>query len=68
MRDGIHRILRRISPAAALLLAACAGEFPQTMLRPVSGYGEIQNDLWAVVTWWTVGVMLVVFVALTYIL
>ncbi len=68
MRDGIYIILRRVSPAALVLLAACAGDYPQTMLRPVSTYGEVQNDLWALVTWWTVGIMLVVFGALAYIL
>jgi cytochrome c oxidase subunit 2 len=38
------------------------------MLRPVTEYGRIQIDLWALVTWWTVGIMVVVFGALAYIL
>ena len=38
------------------------------MLRPITDYGRIQSDLWGVVTWWTVGIMLVVFGALAYIL
>lgn len=68
MRQGIPRITRWLAPGVVLLLTACAGEHPQTMLRPITDYGRIQSDLWATVTWWTVGIMLVVFGALTYIL
>ncbi|HUG39781.1 MAG TPA: cytochrome c oxidase subunit II [Longimicrobiales bacterium] len=68
MRHGISRTLRWMAPGAVLFLAACSGEYPQTMLRPVTEYGRIQSDLWATVTWWTVGIMMVVFGALAYIL
>ena len=68
MRHGISRITRWLSPGAVLLLTACAAEHPQTMLEPITDYGRIQSDLWATVTWWTVGIMLVVFGALAYIL
>jgi cytochrome c oxidase subunit 2 len=67
MRDGIDRIARLLAPGALVLLAACAGEYPQTMVEPVTEYGRIQTDLWATVTWWTVGIMVVVFGALAYI-
>ena len=68
MRHGIFISLRWLAPALVLLLTACADEHPQTMLRPITDFGRIQMDLWATVTWWTVGIMLVVFVALGYIL
>ena len=68
MRHGITRLLRWTTAGAVLLLTACSGEHPQTMLRPISEYGRIQGDLWATVTWWTVGIMVVVFGALAYIL
>lgn len=68
MQDGISRLTRRVAPVAFLLLAGCATEYPQTMTRPVSEWGQIQVDLWALTTWWTVGIMIVVFGALAYIL
>jgi cytochrome c oxidase subunit II len=38
------------------------------MVEPVTDFGRIQIALWATVTWWTVGIMVVVFGALAYIL
>ncbi len=67
MLDGISRLARRVLPGAFLLLAGCAG-YPQTMIEPVTEFGRIQIALWATVTWWTVGIMVVVFGALAYIL
>ena len=68
MRDRLSIFARRLIPGAFLFLAACAREFPQTMTEPVTEYGRLQTALWATVTWWTVGIMLVVFGALVYIL
>jgi cytochrome c oxidase subunit 2 len=68
MRDGISKITRRSVAGAFLLFTACAGDHPQSMTEPVTEYGRIQIDLWAVVTWWTVGIMVVVFGALAFIL
>ena len=68
MRSRFVGLTRWVSPGALLILAACASEHPQTMLEPVTEYGHITNDLWGWVTWWTVGIMVVVFGALAYIL
>jgi cytochrome c oxidase subunit II len=68
MRDRLSRPARRLIPGAFLLLAACASEYPQTMIEPVTEWGRLQTALWATVTWWTIGIMVVVFGALTYIL
>jgi cytochrome c oxidase subunit II len=38
------------------------------MTKPVSEWGQIQMDIWALVTWLTVPIMLLVFAALAYIL
>jgi cytochrome c oxidase subunit 2 len=67
MQDGIPRLARRVVPGAFLLLAGCA-DYPQTMIEPVTEFGRIQIALWATVTWWTVGIMVVVFGALAFIL
>jgi cytochrome c oxidase subunit 2 len=68
MRDGIPRLTRRLVPGAFVLLAACAGEHPQTMIEPVTEFGRIQTALWSTVTWWTVSILVVVFGALGLIL
>jgi cytochrome c oxidase subunit II len=68
MRVGFDRSARRLLPGALVLLAGCAGEFPQTMTRPVTGWGQIQIDIWALVTWWTIPIMVVVLGVLAYIL
>ncbi len=68
MREGIRRFGHRLVPGALVLLAACAGDHPQTMIRPVTEYGRIQIGLWAMVTWITVGILLVVFGVLAVIL
>ncbi|MEJ2504136.1 MAG: cytochrome c oxidase subunit II transmembrane domain-containing protein, partial [Gemmatimonadota bacterium] len=60
--------MRRTLPAALVLTAGCVGEHPQTMVEPVSEFGRIQIALWATVTWWTVGILVVVFGALIFIL
>jgi cytochrome c oxidase subunit II len=68
MRDGFKRLARRLAPGALVLLAACNGDYPQIMTRPVTEWGQIQIDIWALVTWWTVPIMLAVFAVLAYIL
>ena len=68
MRDGMTRIARRLIPGVFVLLAGCASEYPQTMLEPITDWGRLQIDLWETVTWWTVGIMVVVFAALAIIL
>jgi cytochrome c oxidase subunit II len=68
MRDGFSRHARRLTPGAFVLLAGCAGDYPQIMTQPVSEWGQIQIDIWALVTWWTVPILFVVFGVLAYIL
>ena len=68
MLDGISRLARRVLPGAFLLIAGCSEQHPQTMVEPVTDFGRIQIDLWATVTWWTVGIMVVVFGAMIFIL
>jgi cytochrome c oxidase subunit II len=67
MRDGFSRHARRLTPGAFVLLAACAGDYPQVMTDPVTEWGQVQLDIWALVTWWTVPILFVVFGALAYI-
>jgi cytochrome c oxidase subunit II len=68
MRDGLSRYARRLAPGALVLLAACTGDYPQIMTDPVTEWGQIQIDIWALVTWLTVPIMLLVFAVLAYIL
>jgi cytochrome c oxidase subunit II len=68
MRDGFLRHARRLAPGAFVLLAACTGDYPQIMTDPVTEWGQIQIDIWALVTWWTIPILFVVFGVLAYIL
>jgi cytochrome c oxidase subunit II len=68
MRDGFSRHARRLIPGAFVLLAACSGDYPQIMTQPVTEWGQIQIDIWALVTWWTVPILFGVFAVLAYIL
>jgi cytochrome c oxidase subunit II len=68
MRDGFSRHARRLTPGAFVLLAACAGDYPQIMTQPVTEWGQVQIDIWALVTWWTVPILMAVFGILAYIM
>ena len=65
------RLLRR--PALGLLVlgvgvwGGCAGEYPQTTFRPVTRFGELINELFASVFWWTLLVLVLVEVLLVFI-
>jgi cytochrome c oxidase subunit II len=68
MRDGFSKHARRLAPGALVLLAACSGDYPQIMTQPVTEWGQIQIDIWALVTWWTVPILVLVFAILAYIM
>ena len=46
--------------SAVLLLAACAGEYPQTTFAPVTDFGVLINEVFATTLWWTMGILVVV--------
>ncbi len=68
MRDGFSKYARRLAPGVLILLAGCAGDYPQIMTQPVSEWGQIQIDIWALVTWWTVPILVIVIGVLAFIL
>jgi cytochrome c oxidase subunit II len=52
-----------------LVMAACAGEqYPQTTLDPVTDFGDQIHSLYVTVFWWTMLILVVVWVALFWIL
>ncbi|MEJ2679592.1 MAG: cytochrome c oxidase subunit II [Gemmatimonadota bacterium] len=54
---------------ALTALGGCASEeYPQTTFQPVTGFGRIIDNLFHGVFWWTMLVLLVVFVVLGYVL
>ena len=48
-----------------VLLAGCAGEFPQSTIDPRTDFAEIIHSLYVSVFWWTMLILAVVWVALT---
>jgi cytochrome c oxidase subunit II len=66
-RGAAH--LRALLPAfAMLLLAACAGEYPQSSIDPRTDFAEIIHGLYVSVFWWTMLILAVVWVAMTWVL
>ncbi len=51
-----------------LLLAACAGEYPQSTIDPKTDFAEIIHSLYVSVFWWTMFILAVVWVLLAYVL
>lgn len=51
-----------------LLLAACAGEYPQSTIDPKTDFAEIIHTLYVSVFWWTMFILAVVWVLLAYVL
>ncbi len=49
-------------------LTACAGEYPQSSIDPVSDFAETIHSLYGQIFWWSVGILTVTWVALAYIL
>lgn len=61
--------LRALLPAfALLLLAGCAGEYPGSTIDPRSDFAEIIHGLYVQVFWWTMLILAVVWVALTWVI
>mgnify|MGYP001240364028 CR=1 FL=1 len=52
----------------AALWAGCAGDYPQSTFSPVTELGVRINELFASLFWWTMLVLVIVFVLLVYIL
>lgn len=55
----------------ALLTAGCAFDealHPQSSIHPASDFAAVIHDLYADIFWWTLGILVVVWVALAYIL
>ncbi|MGD2070284.1 MAG: cytochrome c oxidase subunit II [Gemmatimonadota bacterium] len=66
---SLSRALPRAgSLAAAVLLAACAGEYPQSSIAPKSDFAHVIHDLYGMITWITLGILVVVWALLAYVL
>jgi cytochrome c oxidase subunit 2 len=52
----------------AALASACAGDYPQTTFSPVTELGAAIDDVFMISFWWTMLILAVVVVVLTYIL
>jgi cytochrome c oxidase subunit 2 len=54
----------------ALLTAGCAfdGDYPQSSISPTSDFAEMIHGLYVDIFWWTVAILVVVWVVLAYIL
>ena len=48
-----------------VLLAGCAGEYPQSTIDPQTDFAEIIHGLYVSVFWWTMLILAIVWVALT---
>lgn len=53
---------------AAAVLTACAGEYPQSSIRPTTDFAHVIHDLYVDIFWWTLLILVVVWAALAYIL
>jgi cytochrome c oxidase subunit II len=53
--------------AAAVALAGCAEDSPQTTFRPVTDFGILINEIFVNTFWWTMAVLVVVQAVLLYI-
>jgi cytochrome c oxidase subunit II len=53
---------------AAVALAACAGEYPQSSVAPASDVAEIIQALYVDIFWWTMIILALVWVVLAYVL
>ncbi|HSG47723.1 MAG TPA: cytochrome c oxidase subunit II [Longimicrobiales bacterium] len=50
------------------LLAACAGEYPQSSINPTTDFAETIHGLYVTIFWWSMLILTVVWVVLAYIL
>lgn len=65
----LSNILRGSGTLAALvLLAACAGEYPQSSIDPKTDFAQVIHDLYGLVTWFTLVILIVTWGLLAYVL
>lgn len=62
------RFSRLAALAGVLLLAACGGEYPQSSIAPATDFAHRIQDLYFQIFLWTMGILAVVWIVLTYIL
>src|SRR5690606_33203936 len=62
-----RRLLALAALASTLALAGCAGEYPQSVFRPVTDFAVTLDNLFTEVFWWTMIVVVVVQVVLVYV-
>jgi cytochrome c oxidase subunit II len=69
MTRSLHETAgRAVALFSVLLLAGCAGEYPQSSISPHSDFAEIIHSLYVSIFWWTMLIMAVVWVALAWVL
>jgi cytochrome c oxidase subunit 2 len=70
MKNG--KLLRWMRGVGALLavavLSACGEEYLQSTINPVTDYGEVSQNLYVQVFWWTMIILAVVWALMAYIL
>lgn len=69
----VRRALRRGAASggavlASVLLAGCAGDYPQTTFRPVTDFARQTDALFHYIFWLTVGILVIVEVVLFYVI
>ena len=63
------RFLKSMTGALALVaMAACGGEYPMSTINPTSDFAETIQGLYVSIFWWTLAILVVVWVLLAYIL
>lgn len=62
------RFSRFAGLAGVVLLAACAGEYPQSSIAPATDFAQRIQDLYFQIFLWTMGILAVVWIVLAYIL
>jgi cytochrome c oxidase subunit II len=67
-RERTLGVFRSALPLVALaLLAGCAGEYPQSTIDPKTDFAEIIHSLYVSIFWWTMLILAVVWIGLTYV-
>jgi cytochrome c oxidase subunit 2 len=62
------RFSRIMGLLGVALLAACAGDYPQSSIAPTSDFAQRIQDLYFQIFLWTMGILAVVWIVLAYIL
>lgn len=63
----IFRLFLLLAFPVLLALAGCAGEHPQSTINPHSDFAEIIHSLYVSIFWWTMLILAVVWVLLTWV-